>query len=120
MNDTTLLSQLSLPQNALVFDLDALYTCLQTIPDHRARRGRQYALAMILMIGVLAKLAGQDSSRGMAHWAKLRTMETGGGMIGHLERPIFFAALWIAGGWPILTSWLVFSESVGAFRSLSA
>jgi hypothetical protein len=25
------------------------------------------------MIGVLAKLAGQDSSRAMAHWAKLRT-----------------------------------------------
>jgi predicted transposase YbfD/YdcC len=75
MNDTTLLSQVSLPQKALVFDLDALYACLQTIPDHRDRRGRQYPLAMVLMIGVLAKLAGQDSSRGMAHWAKLRTVE---------------------------------------------
>ncbi len=75
MNNTTLLSQVSLPQKALVFDLDALYACLQTIPDHRARRGRQYPLAMVLMIGVLAKLAGQDSSRGMAHWAKLRTQE---------------------------------------------
>src|SRR2546429_7003096 len=29
----------------------------------------------LVMIGVLAKLAGQDSSRGMAHWAKLRTQE---------------------------------------------
>jgi hypothetical protein len=75
MKDTTLLSHLSLPQNALMFDLNALYACLQTIPDHRARRGRQYPLAMVLMIGVLAKLAGQDSSRGMAHWAKLRTQE---------------------------------------------
>ncbi len=73
MNNTTLLSQLSLPQKALVFDLDALYTCLQTIPDHRDRRGLQYPLASLLMIGVLAKLAGQDSSRAMAHWAKLRT-----------------------------------------------
>jgi predicted transposase YbfD/YdcC len=27
------------------------------------------------MIGVLAKLAGQDSSRAMAHWARLRTQE---------------------------------------------
>jgi hypothetical protein len=35
MNDTTLLSQVTLPQKALVFDLDALYACLQTIPDHR-------------------------------------------------------------------------------------
>ena len=75
MNDTTILSTLSLPQKALVFDLDALYVCLQTIPDHRHRRGLQYPLASLLMIGVLAKLAGQDSSRGMAHWAKLRTRE---------------------------------------------
>jgi hypothetical protein len=25
-----------------VFDLEALYTCLQTIPDYRDRRGLQY------------------------------------------------------------------------------
>jgi hypothetical protein len=56
MNATTILSTLSLPQKALVFDLDALYACLQTIPDHRDRRGRQYALVSLLMIGVLAKL----------------------------------------------------------------
>jgi hypothetical protein len=66
MNDTTLLRQLSLPQQALVFDLEALYACLQTIADHRDRRGRQYPLASLLMIGVLAKLAGQDSSSAMA------------------------------------------------------
>ena len=83
MNDPTLLNQLSLPQNALVFDLDALYACLQTIPDHRDPRGRQYSLAMLLMIGVLAKLAGQDSSRGMAHWAKLRTKELW--LVGHFQ-----------------------------------
>ena len=67
MNDTTLLSQLSLPEKALSFDLDALYACLQTIPDHRHRRGLRYPLASLLMIGLLAKLAGQDSSRAMAH-----------------------------------------------------
>ena len=68
-------SSISVPQQALAFDLDALYKCLRTIPDHRDPRGRQYPLAMVLMIGVLAKLAGQDSSRAMAHWAKLRTAE---------------------------------------------
>jgi hypothetical protein len=67
MNETTILSELSLPEKALVFDLDALYTCLQSIPDHRNRCGLQYSLASLLMIGVLAKLAGQDSSRAMAH-----------------------------------------------------
>jgi predicted transposase YbfD/YdcC len=84
MNDTTILRQLSLPQKALVFDLEELYACLQTIPDHRDRRGRQYPMASLLMIGVLAKLAGQDSSRAMAHWAKLRTRELS--QLFHLKR----------------------------------
>ena len=84
MNDTTLLRGLSLPQKALVFDLEALYACLQTIPDHRDPRGLQYPLATLLMIGVLAKLAGQDSSRAMAHWAKLRTQELS--QLFHLKR----------------------------------
>src|SRR5438105_9560285 len=75
MKDTTLSLSLHLPNEALLFDLDALYACLQTIPDHRDRRGVRYPLASLLMIGVLAKLAGQDSSRAMAHWAQLRTHE---------------------------------------------
>ena len=75
MKDTTISASLRLPKEALLFDLDALYACLQTMPDHRHRRGVRSPLASLLMIGVLAKLAGQDSSRGMAHWAKLRTQE---------------------------------------------
>lgn len=54
MNDTTLLGGVSLPQQALVVDLEALSAWLQRIPDHRARRGLQYPLASLLMIGVLA------------------------------------------------------------------
>ena len=84
MKDRTLLTHLSLPEEALLFDLEALYTCLQSIPDHRDRRGLQYPLASLLMIGVLAKLAGQDSSRGMAHWAKLRHRELS--QLFHLKR----------------------------------
>jgi len=84
MKDTTLSASLPLPSVALLFDLDALYACLQTIPDHRDRRGVRYPLASLLMIGVLAKLAGQDSSRGMAHWAQLRTHELS--QLFHLKR----------------------------------
>ncbi len=84
MKDTTLSASLHLPNEGLLFDLDALYACLQTIPDHRDRRGVRYPLASLLMIGVLAKLAGQDSSRGMAHWAKLRTHELS--QLFHLKR----------------------------------
>ena len=42
------------------------------------------------------------------YWAKLREMKAAGEWIGHIERPMFFAALWITNGWPILSSWLVF------------
>ncbi len=67
MTTTTLFTRLPLPNVALAFDLDALYGCLQTIPDHRDRQGRQYALADLLMLGVLAKLAGSNGCRAMAH-----------------------------------------------------
>src|SRR6266516_3782105 len=75
MQDTTISERLCLPNQALLFDLDALYTQLQRVTDRRHRRGLRYPLAPILMIGVLAKLAGYESSRQMAHWAKLRTQE---------------------------------------------
>jgi DDE_Tnp_1-associated len=67
MNDTTISAALSLPKEGWMFDLDALYQVLQTVPDQRKRRGRRYALANLLLIAVLAKLAGQDSSRAIAH-----------------------------------------------------
>jgi len=72
---TTISERLFLPNHALLFDLEQLYRCLQTVPDRRKRRGRRYPLAALLMIVVLAKLAGQDSSRAIAHWAKLRKHE---------------------------------------------
>jgi predicted transposase YbfD/YdcC len=84
MKDITISASFRLPNEALLFDLDRLYACLQTIPDHRHRRGVRYPLASLLMVGVLAKLAGQDSSRGMAHWAKLRTHELS--QLFHLKR----------------------------------
>ena len=75
MKATTISARLPLPNEALLFDLEALYRCLQTVPDQRSRQGLRYPLAPILLIGVLAKLAGEDSSRGIAQWAKLRQRE---------------------------------------------
>lgn len=72
---TTISHRFSFPNQALLFDLEQLYHCLQTVPDQRKRRGRRYPLATLLMIGVLAKLAGQVSLRAIAHWAKLRKHE---------------------------------------------
>src|SRR5438128_8087916 len=81
---TTLSQQLCLPNHGLLFDLEGLYRSLQTVPDRRKRRGRRYPLAALLMIGVLAKLAGQDSSRAISHWAKLRHHELS--RLFHLKR----------------------------------
>ncbi len=75
MKERTISAGLTLPTQALLFDLDALYTCLQTVTDQRDHRGLRYPLAPLLLIGVLAKLAGQDSSRAIADWAKLRHEE---------------------------------------------
>jgi predicted transposase YbfD/YdcC len=72
---TTIFPRLALPDQGLLFDLEELYRGLQTVPDRRKRRGRRYPLAALLMIGVLAKLAGQDRSRALAQWAKLRQQE---------------------------------------------
>ena len=71
----TIFHRLALPNHALLFDLEQLYRCLQTVPDRRKRPGRRYPLAALLMIGVLAKLAGQVSLRAISHWAKLRHHE---------------------------------------------
>ena len=64
--------RLAFPNHALLLDLEQLYQRLQTVPDRRKRRGRRCPLAALLMIGVLAKLAGQVSLRAISHWAKLR------------------------------------------------
>jgi predicted transposase YbfD/YdcC len=84
MQDTTLSAAICLPNEALLFDLDELSTCLQTVSDQRSRQGLRYPLASLLLIGVLAKLAGQDSSRAIAHWAKLRSQELS--QLFHLKR----------------------------------
>lgn len=72
---TTVSTTLKRPNQALLFDLDRWYKALRQVKDRRKRRGLQYPLAEILLIGVLAKLAGQSSRRAIAHWAKLRNQE---------------------------------------------
>jgi predicted transposase YbfD/YdcC len=84
MEDITISASLSLPNQALLFDLDALSACLQTVTDRRRRQGLRYPLASLLLIGVLAKLAGQNSSRALAHWAQLRSHELS--RLFHLKR----------------------------------
>jgi predicted transposase YbfD/YdcC len=58
-----------------LIDVGALYLQAQTLTDHRQARGRQYPLALIVTVAVLAKLAGYSRVEDVADWAKLREHE---------------------------------------------
>lgn len=42
MKVTTISANLPFPNEALLFDLEALYHCLQTVADQRSRQGLRY------------------------------------------------------------------------------
>jgi len=57
---------------ARVFDLGRLLERLGEVPDPRHPKGLRYALAPLLVLVVLAKLAGEDHPSGIAEWIRLR------------------------------------------------
>ena len=75
MNYSTLPFTLVAPDETYLLDVGALYTQAQTLVDHRKARGRQYPLALIVTVAVLAKLAGSTHVEDIADWAKLRCQE---------------------------------------------
>jgi predicted transposase YbfD/YdcC len=52
--------------------VQSLYAMLRQVPDYRAQRGRRYEAATVVVILLLAKLAGQKTVSGAAEWARLR------------------------------------------------
>ena len=75
MNYSTLPFTLVVPDEAYLLDVGALYSQAQTLSDQRKARGRQYPLALIITVAVLAKLAGYSHVEDIADWAKLRCQE---------------------------------------------
>jgi predicted transposase YbfD/YdcC len=53
-------------------EVGSLYEHLKRVTDRRCRRGRRYEAAKVLVIILLAKLAGEESISGIAEWARLR------------------------------------------------
>lgn len=53
-------------------EIRSIYEQLQAVPDYRCKRGRRYEAAVVIVIVLLAKLAGEESVSGIAHWARLR------------------------------------------------
>ncbi len=50
----------------------SLYGHMQRVQDRRGRRGRRYEAATVLTLMALAKLAGETTLSGIAHWVRLR------------------------------------------------
>lgn len=53
-------------------EVGSLYERLKEVRDGRCRRGRRYEAAKVLVIMLLAKMAGEESVSGIAEWARLR------------------------------------------------
>lgn len=75
MNYSIIPFEIELPEQEVMFDLTEFCGLLSALTDKRDQRGRRYLLAVLLTIAVLAKLAGQNQIRDVAHWAKLRVQE---------------------------------------------
>lgn len=58
--------------SATLFAVGSLYDYFTRLSDKRKARGRRYPLAVILVMTLLAKLAGEDEPAGIAHWLALR------------------------------------------------
>ena len=72
MDYINLRSDQELNENGMVFELGSLYAYFTKVEDPRDRRGRQYALPILLTLMVLAKLGGEDSPSGITDWVMLR------------------------------------------------
>lgn len=55
-----------------LFDVGALQSRLERLTDQRKRRGKRYALPILLLLAILAKLSGEDRPAGIADWVALR------------------------------------------------
>jgi hypothetical protein len=72
MKCTPLSFDVNLRPEGFALDLNSVFAALCTMHDARDARGLRYALVMVLMFILLAKLAGEDYLRGISQWVKLR------------------------------------------------
>jgi hypothetical protein len=68
MDYTTLLPEVKESQEQEHQRLHSLYAVCQQVVDGRAARGKRYELATLLLVLVLAKLAGMKSLLGASEW----------------------------------------------------
>lgn len=59
----------------ILYDVGSVYEGLGKLTDIRKAKGKQYALEMVLLIVIMAKLCGEDKPLGIAEWAQHRQEE---------------------------------------------
>jgi predicted transposase YbfD/YdcC len=69
---TPLAWEINLNPEGVVFDVGSLFEALCTLHDQRDARGVRYRLVTVLVLVLLAKLAGQNHLRGIAQWVRRR------------------------------------------------
>jgi len=72
MKYSVLTFDVNINPGGFVVDLDSLLAWLANLGDGRSPRGMRYALATVLVLVVLAKIAGEDHISGIADWVKYR------------------------------------------------
>ena len=72
MKYNTAAAWLAATDEAFFFDVGSLYEHLESLTDRRDPRGVRYPLAVALVFIILAKLAGEQETRGIAQWVELR------------------------------------------------
>jgi len=72
MDYSTLLAEEATENRLSRVPLTALYEALKQVKDGRKKRGCRYALALILTLLLLARLAGETEIRAAAQWIRLR------------------------------------------------
>jgi len=68
MDYTTLTQAIAFPTSLADIDPNCFSTALQKVTDGRCWRGIRYPLALLLTLLLLAKLAGETTLSGAAHW----------------------------------------------------
>jgi predicted transposase YbfD/YdcC len=68
MDYTELRPDQEVHENGLIYDLKSLFAFFQRVTDPRHARGKRYPLVVLLVLILLAKLAGEQTPTGMAEW----------------------------------------------------
>lgn len=58
--------EIQLPAPPTEIDAQSLYTMLESVTEQSVQRGRRYEAALVLTLLLLAKLAGEQTMRGIA------------------------------------------------------